>query len=141
MCAFTPISRKIGHTVRSTYVYVRILREADRIHFYRGLHQRIADRTAVGSFRNICFESLDAEILDAASSILRPLKFLHSSAKKLRMYLVVVHIFRNIYFELLYPEISTNIAQNIFYFELLDPEIFTNSTQNIFYFQLPDPEI
>ena len=57
------------------------------------------------------------------------------------MYLVVVHIFRNIYFELLYPEISTNIAQNIFYFELLDPEIFTNSTQNIFYFQLPDPEI
>ena len=69
------------------------------------------------------------------------LKFLHASAKRLRNYRTVVHIFRNIYFELLYPEISTNIAQNIFYFELLDPEIFTNSTQNIFYFQLPDPEI
>ena len=56
---------------------------------------------------------LDPEILSATSSILRPLKFLHSCAK---------HHARTV---------LSCVDFDIFYFELLDPEILTNNTQNI----------
>ena len=43
VCAFTSTYCKIGHTVRSTCVYVRNLLEATRtMRFYRGLHRKIA---------------------------------------------------------------------------------------------------
>ena len=57
---------------------------------------------------------LDPEILSATSSILRPLKFLHSCAK---------HHARTV---------LSCVDFDIFYFELLDPEILTNDTQNTF---------
>ena len=100
VCAFTPSDRKIEHTMRSTCVFVRKLREATRTYAllsrFRPKDRKIG-RT-VSSFEIFYFELLDPEILSAASSTLRPLKFLHSSAKKLRMYPVVVRIFRNILF-------------------------------------------
>ena len=37
VCAYTPSDRKIGHTLRSTCVHVRKLREATRMCFCRGL--------------------------------------------------------------------------------------------------------
>ena len=55
---------------------------------------------------------LDPEILSATSSILRPLKFLHSCAK---------HHARTV---------LSCVDFDIFYFELLDPEILTNDTQD-----------
>ena len=51
----------------------------------------------VSSFQIFHFELLDPEILSAASSVLRPIKFLHSSAKK-SAYRVVVRIVRNMFF-------------------------------------------
>ena len=43
VCAFTPSDRKIGHTVRSTCVYVRKLREGTNPYaLYRGLPRMIA---------------------------------------------------------------------------------------------------
>ena len=68
-----------------TCVYIRKFREvtSTRMCFHRGLHRRIAISWTHGNlFRNTLFVLLDPEILSAASSILPPLKILHSSAKK-----------------------------------------------------------
>ena len=72
----------------------------------------------VSCFEIFNFDLLDPEILSAERSILRPLKFLHSSAEKLRTYRVVVHMFRNIFFKPLdlEPEIGTSITQKHFLF-------------------------
>ena len=71
----------------------------------------------VCSFEVFYFKLLDPEILSAASSILRPLNILHSSAKK-------------------YPRTTVPCCRvAIFYSELLDPEIW-QITHRIKYFEI-----
>ena len=95
VCAFTPSDRKIGYTVRSTCVYSVKLSVCA---LWRLTPKDRKIGRTVSSFEVLYFELLDPEILSASSSILRPLKFLHSCAKNLRTYRVVVRIFRNILF-------------------------------------------
>ena len=65
MCAFTPSDRKIEHTMRSTCVFVRKLREATRTYAllsrFRPKDRKIG-RT-VSSFEIFYFELLDPENL------------------------------------------------------------------------------
>ena len=64
--------------------------------------------------------------------ILRPLTFLHSSAKNYARTALSCICFEIFNFELLDPELLTDNTHNMFHFDLLDPELLANNTQNIF---------
>ena len=53
VCDFTPSDRKIGHTARSTCVYVSKVPQAPRMRFYRSLTEGSQDGAHGKYFQNI----------------------------------------------------------------------------------------
>ena len=82
VCAFTPSDRKIGRTVRSTWVYCYTCVNCPCALLPRSTPKDRKIGRTVSSFEMFYFELLDPEILSAASSILHPFKILHFSANK-----------------------------------------------------------